>query len=259
MRSLLIVEDEWIIRKALVGLPWSLIGVEQVYEASDGQLGLKMALEQQPEVIITDINMPFLDGIAMAKQVVENLACQIIFLTGYDEFTFAQEAVKLKAFDYILKPVDQDILLPQVENAFCLIEEERLAKLAMQEFQDNHAIFESGNFKNGSLIAKAVTYIDEHYADEDISLQKVADEIHVSHPYLSNLFKQEVGKNYTEYIFECRMKVAYRLLEMTSESITDIAMMTGFNNANYFSSCFKKWQNVSPKQFRNQVRELRKI
>jgi two-component system response regulator YesN len=103
-------------------------------------------------------------------------------------------------------------------------------------------------------ISKAIEYVNQHYADEDLSLQKVADFIHVSHPYLSNLFKLEIGKKYTEYVFERRMEAAYSLLETTENSITEIAILTGFNNSNYFSSCFKKYSGLSPKQFREKVK-----
>ncbi len=100
MRTLLIVEDEQIIRKALLNLAWESIGVDRVIDASNGEEGLSQAALHQPEVVVTDINMPLMDGIAMAKELVQRASCQIIFLTGYNEFDYAKEAIKIKAFDY---------------------------------------------------------------------------------------------------------------------------------------------------------------
>ena len=480
MRTLMIVEDEQIIRKALLNLAWESIGVDRVIDASNGEEGLRQAALHQPEVIVTDINMPLMDGIAMAKELVQRASCQIIFLTGYNEFDYAKEAIKIKAFDYILKPVDKEVLMPQVENAFCLVEEDILSRQSAQEFKRQHlvnkllfsstevplqeiheafsleggyqcilsscdseieqlrellpemtvelddnsyltvllakdqpqfstkldtlqtflrqhggtlvigaAVSDADSFNQTLLqtkekfemiklnkvgvyhaaditddalgipqnlaemeehltklikeqkfhqlekqvgelkkdqalrsfplkivqpllikvifqiihegklanqdyyktynqlkecrnlnesfqvleslvhewqsrtqsqakietpISKAIKYVDEHYADEDLSLQKVAEFIHVSHPYLSNLFKLEIGKKYTEYVFERRMEAAYSLLETTEKSITEIAILTGFNNSNYFSSCFKKYSGFSPKQFRERVK-----
>ncbi|WP_321386597.1 AraC family transcriptional regulator [uncultured Enterococcus sp.] len=112
--------------------------------------------------------------------------------------------------------------------------------------------------KADTIIQQAKRFIDSHYADDEISLQRVAENIHVSAPYLSNLFKSETGKNYTEYLFERRMAAAYLLLRDTNKTITEISLETGFTNPNYFSSCFKKDSGVSPKQYRSKYKEERK-
>ncbi|WP_321386598.1 response regulator [uncultured Enterococcus sp.] len=141
MRKLLIVEDEWIIRKALMSLPWETIGVTEILEADNGQEGLSCYKEHQPQVILSDINMPFVDGLAMGKEIAaQSKSCQIIFLTGYSEFSYAQAAISLKAFDYILKPVDASVLLPQVDEAFKLVEEELLIEQTSWEYQRRELI-----------------------------------------------------------------------------------------------------------------------
>lgn len=277
MRTLLIVEDEWIIRKALMSLDWSAIGVSKVYTAENGKQGIEYFKKYRPQVVLTDINMPFLDGLSMGREVSGISKCQLIFLTGYSDFSYAQEAINLKAFDYILKPVDTAVLLPQVDNAFQLMEEDSLSEMVLQEVKKRYPTLclqnltslelqglflsetsqgwtDSTKKENGLtniIIQQAKQYINIHYADETISLQKVADFIHVTPPYLSNLFKTETGKNYTEYIFDCRMNKARQLLLDTQKTITEIAIDTGFANPNYFSSCFRKEFGLSPKQFRN--------
>ena len=83
MRKLLIVEDEQIIRKALVALPWEQLGITDIVEAADGREGLSCYMEHRPQVVLLDINMPFMDGITLGKKIAEQQhPCQISFLTG---------------------------------------------------------------------------------------------------------------------------------------------------------------------------------
>jgi len=113
MYKLLIVEDEKWEREGLVGfLDWSGLGFEIVGAAANGIQGLRLAEEYQPDIIITDIKMPKMDGIELTEEVKKILPnCRIIIITGYDDFEYAKEAIKLGVFDYLLKPVQKGQLL----------------------------------------------------------------------------------------------------------------------------------------------------
>ncbi|WP_167568941.1 response regulator [Brevibacillus migulae] len=119
MRKIVIVDDDRIIRKGIRHtIPWSENGYEIVGEASDGEQGLQVVEETQPHIVITDIKMPFMDGLEMANAVREKLPeTKIILLTGHEDFGYAHEAIKLRAFDYLLKPVDSTVLLEKVNQA----------------------------------------------------------------------------------------------------------------------------------------------
>lgn len=123
--KVVIVEDDRIIRKSIVNSDWSSIQAEVVGEATDGEKGLEVIREAEPQLIVTDINMPFMDGITFAKKVREiNPTIRIIFLTGYDNFEYVHEAVLLKTDDYLLKPINHEVLLEKAAVALSAWSEE---------------------------------------------------------------------------------------------------------------------------------------
>jgi two-component system, response regulator YesN len=118
MDKVIIVEDDRIIRRSLSRAPWKEHGFLLAGEAADGESALELIEREQPHVVVSDISMPFMNGLDMARVVKEtNPHTKVIFLTGYEDFKYAQEAVQLKAFDYLLKPVKIGDLIEKVKNA----------------------------------------------------------------------------------------------------------------------------------------------
>lgn len=119
IRKLLIVEDEKIIRQKLVSMDWEKLKIKNVYQARNGKEALSIIKNNEPQVIISDINMPFMTGIDLVKQVKSlGINANFIFLTGYENFEYAQQAVQLQVFDYILKPINENKLMEKVSGAF---------------------------------------------------------------------------------------------------------------------------------------------
>jgi two-component system response regulator YesN len=135
MHRILIIDDDRIIRKGLVQtIPWEKYGFQLGGEAADGEQGLKLIEEWHPHIVISDIRMPFMDGLDMARIVKERYPMiKLILLTGYNDFTYAQQAVKIKAFDYLLKPVDKELLLEKVQKAAVEWDEENIAQQRINE------------------------------------------------------------------------------------------------------------------------------
>lgn len=119
LHKILIIDDDRIIRKGLVTtIPWAEHHFQIVGEAADGERGLEIIENCRPDIVISDIKMPFLDGLDMASIVRERYpAIKFIFLTGYEDFTYAQKAIQVKAVDYLLKPIDKKKLLEKVHKA----------------------------------------------------------------------------------------------------------------------------------------------
>lgn len=119
MWELLIAEDETTIRKGLrFAADWEDYSVHVIGEAEDGEMALDMAIELKPDILFIDINMPFLNGLELMEQLRKNLPDAIfIVISGYDEFGYAQQAIKMGAFDYIIKPVNKDELIKTVKRA----------------------------------------------------------------------------------------------------------------------------------------------
>ncbi|MBJ6362508.1 response regulator [Paenibacillus sp. GCM10012307] len=124
MWKLFIADDEPKIRRGLAkALPWRELDIEIVGEAEDGKQALDMIKELQPDIIFVDINMPFMNGLDMIERINESLRqCVVIVISGHDEFSYAQQAVKLKVFDYMLKPVVKNKLEEVVARAIKSLE-----------------------------------------------------------------------------------------------------------------------------------------
>ena len=118
MNKVIIVEDDRIIRRSLSRAPWKEHGFKLAGEAADGESALDLIEREQPQVVVSDISMPFMNGLEMARLIKGTSPhTKVIFLTGFEDFKYAQEAVQLKAFDYLLKPVKIDDLFEKVKNA----------------------------------------------------------------------------------------------------------------------------------------------
>lgn len=135
MYKLIVVEDDRIIRRGICqSTQWDEHGFIVAGEAGDGEVALGFIEKEQPHVVISDINMPFMDGLEMGKRIKEiSPKTRIIFLTGFEEFKYAQQAVKLKAFDYLLKPVDSEQLLNKAKEAAADWEQETKKEMRIIE------------------------------------------------------------------------------------------------------------------------------
>ncbi len=119
MHKILIVDDDRIIRKGLLTtIPWEANGFRLVGEAGDGEQALELIEAQRPQIVVTDIRMPFMDGLQLAEEAKKRYPdLKFIFLTGYEDFNYAKQALKIGAVDYLLKPVEREVLLEKVRKA----------------------------------------------------------------------------------------------------------------------------------------------
>lgn len=127
MYTMIIVDDEWIVREGLKQtIPWQDLDCNLIGEASGGRTALQLIKDHKPDILLTDIRMPGMDGLELAEQVsVHSENTKVVFLTGFDEFTYAQQALKIGATDYVLKPTDADELIRVVKRVTRLIDDER--------------------------------------------------------------------------------------------------------------------------------------
>jgi Response regulator containing CheY-like receiver domain and AraC-type DNA-binding domain len=147
MWKLLIADDEPRIRRGLMKvLPWEELGIQVVGEAEDGLEALEMARATKPDLVFVDINMPFMDGLSFIKELQLEYKCLVIVITGYDEFKFAQQAVKLNVFDYILKPVDKAQLREVIDKT--------LAELTSKKMKEEFRVFTNKQLVNNSILIR---------------------------------------------------------------------------------------------------------
>jgi two-component system, response regulator YesN len=138
MYKILLVEDEDLIRDAIANiLDWPAIGITEIFQAEDGELGLELARKHRPDIVLTDIRMPFMDGLEMAKYIAQELPyTKIIILTGHDEFDFAVSSIKLGITDYIMKPISAENLSTVINKTVLKLQEERRTKRNQQKLRN---------------------------------------------------------------------------------------------------------------------------
>ena len=135
MLKVFIADDESIIRNGLIeALPWDSLDCKVVGSAPDGKRALKSILELKPDILLTDIKMPFLDGLELIEKVAQSLPdLYIIVISGYDDFSYAQQAIKLGVYDFILKPLDLTYLENVIKSIYEDIDQKKHAHTAYVE------------------------------------------------------------------------------------------------------------------------------
>lgn len=251
MLKILIVEDEDIIRKGLAfSVDWLSIGYLLVGEAADGREGLEKIGELEPDVVLADIMMPRLDGIAMVREAQKDHDFETIILTSYEEFDFAKQAIELHAYNYMLKPVDVDELVAVLVRLSEKIKKDRKKDFLYRQDREgvNIKLLSLSEHYENHHVKKAVDIIRQRYA-EKLSLKTIADEVGISPSYLSRKFKEETGINYLDFLNQYRIQQGIDLLTEGGYKVYEVSAMTGFNDYKHFSEVFKKYIGVSPTDF----------
>lgn len=142
MITMIIVDDDELERESLKSyIDWTFIGVKIIGEASNGSLGLSKFLELHPDIVLSDIMMPSMDGLEMAEKILQiNPSAEIIFLTSFSDFEFAKRAISLKAFAYVTKPVIEEELLKIVKQAADRIIENAIEKETYHKLKNNYKV-----------------------------------------------------------------------------------------------------------------------
>lgn len=239
MRRVVVVEDEELVRRGIVeAVDWSGVDCAVVGEAADGAQGLEVIRRERPELVVTDIRMPRMDGIEMLRQLrSEGNQAAVILLTAYSDFTYAQAAVKLGAVDYLLKPFHDGELEEAVE---------RLGGRGGQEADRGEPGTPAG--AKSRYVVGTLRYIWEHYAEPDLSIAQVAEAMGLSEGHLSHVFKRETGKTLGSYITEYRIQRARELLRDHRNKVYEVAEMVGYRDITYFSATFKRVTGMTPSE-----------
>ena len=244
MYSILIVEDEPIIRRGIASLiDFESLGISTVQEVENGEQALEKIREEAPDILLTDINMPKMDGITLAQLArTEYPQMRIIFLTGYDYVDYLLSAVKIGVEDYILKPVTKSEIEALLVKVVAKLNEEKRQRelLALASEEDSF----SGTQHFEKLIL-------EQLSNPNLALGELAKQLGFSTNYLSLLIKKELGMSFQEYVTQQRIQRAKRLLLSTDMKIYEVALSVGIEDMNYFSYRFKSIVGVSPKSFRS--------
>ena len=256
MYRVLLVDDEQIERMALAKKIDRYYGDKvNIYHAVNGREAVDMCSEHKNDIIIMDISMPEMNGVMAAKYIRQiDDKCSIIFLTAYDDFEYARNAIKIRALDYLLKPCDINDLLAVMDMAIQKLDRECDFKGNTKENKPERKRENVKNFDEQTTIKYLREYVENNYTF-DISMQEVAEDMGYSDAYFSKLFKQYFNQNFTAYLTEYRIKKAKELVTDTNNSIKDISRMVGYEDSNYFAKIFKRIVGEIPSKFRENLIE----
>ena len=241
--SVLVVEDEKLIAR---DISRSITRVNSNFEvvsvASNGKSALEIIEELLPNVVFTDIRMPVMDGLELAKAISEKydfIMC--VILSGYNDFEYAKQAIHFNVIDYLLKPVNDKELSTVLDK----IEKSLFA------FQNDMYIENSLSPHKPDEIAEMVQeYIHNHYMST-LDLGEIADKFGFSISYLSKIFVKTIGKSPSKYIRDHRIRIAKQLLRNPGLSIAGIGIKVGYLDQFHFSKVFKQATGMSPKDYRD--------
>ena len=249
--KLLFIEDEFYTREGIkASVDWLSLGIDKLDVASNGKEGWEK-LSEKPDIILTDIRMPYKTGLEIAKQARDmSLECEIIFLSSYSDKEYLFTAISLSSVAYIEKPV----VIEELSNAIRQAVVRREHYILFNKLRDGDApddmskLLSDCSHHNSKLI---LNYIAEHYSDPSLSLASIAEFVNLSPAYLSDSFKKDTGKNIKQVISDIRLDKASELLRTTPLTVAEIAQKIGYRDSNYFSKFFKQQFGVSPHGYRD--------
>lgn len=241
--NVLLVEDEMLLMQSLSRHIESLeSGFKVVCQASNGEDALKCLKKENIHLVMTDIRMPVMDGLALAKRIHEQYPHILtVILTGYADFDYAREALKQGVFDYMLKPVTMEDL----ENTLGRV---RLHLQKFYELEEDPALVGKDAEE---IVEYTVLYMREHYMD-DIDISSFSSSLGFTSAYLTKLFNRYKGDTPLKYLTDIRIHEAKRLLTDTGLPIREIGERVGYPDQFHFSKTFRKLTGLNPTAYRKQ-------
>lgn len=202
--------------------------------------------EQLIDVVLTDIHMPGMSGIALVEKIRKiNTQVPIIVLSGHDDFNYVRQAFLAGVDDYLLKPVSVMELgekLLQVQKKVKQYEQP-VSDLTIEETE---AIEDKGVMK----------YVKEYmllHLHNSLSMREVAEQVNMSYSYFSKVFKQHMGQSFNAYLLKIRMEKALEYIEDPTIKVNEIAYKIGYANPSHFSRAFKQYTGSYPMEYREKM------
>ncbi len=234
MYRVMIIDDEMSARKLLqISIDWISLNMEVVGEAASGIEAINIIDDLRPDIVFVDISMPFMNGIEFTQLATKRYPdLVIIILTGFDDFEYARQCIRLPVVEYMLKPIVRQELT------------EVLSQIKENLDKRNIRTPELGQDITPSAIEQIMQYLRDNFTDSNINLTSVALHFGFNPSYLSRKFKQETGTSFVEFLIKCRMERAITLAG-TSKKMFCTADAVGIPDPNYFGRCFKKYTGIS--------------
>ena len=221
----------------------------KVITAKNGQQGFEMAVELNPDIIISDIMMPLMDGFQMCHQIKQEIKTShipVILLTSLTETDKQIEGLKTGADGYVSKPFNEELLIAQIENL--LLSKQRLRSYFIESKSKwSKEIIKHSNDRD--LVEKAISIVEDNLLNYSFSIDLFAEELNLSRSSLHRKLKALTNQTASEFITYIRLSKALKMFKSGYSNIEEVGFSVGFNSHSYFTRCFKKQFGESPKQY----------
>lgn len=284
MWRVLIVDDEKIERNGLTKLISKLQLPVETDDAPNGEVALEKIQDKKFDILLTDIKMPFIDGLELARRAREiSPEMVVIIFTAYGDFQKAQQAIQAHVYHYILKPIDITEFKAVMEECFATLNQRNTLAKNIRELECTarlqnrqellirsllgresdsevkgqilQVLQRNGDQANAAAISHAVAaaleIIHKEYASP-LSLESIANRVYLTPSYLSALFHRQTGINIIKYLNNYRLDISVDLVKNTNKRVHDIAETVGFKGDSYFISQFKHRFGMTPAQSRGE-------
>ena len=245
--NLLVVDDEYYIVQGIISsIRCDVLGIDSIFAAYSCEQARQIIAKKQVDILITDIEMSRENGLSLINWIQEqHYTIVTLILSGHPRFDYAQEAIKMHCFSYILKPVNPAALEKELLKAIKTLPESSPAAVitSLPSYTDQ---------ETDKFVQNVQQYITEHLESDGLNRNSIAAFVHMNPDYLSCLFHTKFHQTLSSYLNTARIDRAKDLLLHSSLSLSEISEKTGFSNSSYFHKQFKKTTGLTPQQFRAQ-------
>ncbi len=254
--TVLLVEDEQLVREEIAETtPWQSLGLELIATSADGVDGEAQIRLLNPDIVVTDIRLPGQDGLTMLRRA---QVAHALILSGYTDFSYTREAIRLGVFDYLQKPVDSKEFEDALRGIASRIREEDQAMFSVlhQIHANTPELIMLPKSVDNHIINSVIGFVATHYG-QPVGLAEAAEFIEVSESHLSRLFKEETGLNFLQYLNAWRVNRATEMMMDPRRNISEVALECGFPSPGYFAKIFKRFTGLTPSQYRDKKSSLK--
>jgi len=236
--KLLIADDEDFIRNGMGNyIRTHSQRIDKIFLAANGQEALECIIRYKPDLMLLDVQMPKMDGLEVMEEAQRSgILPKTIILSGFDEFRYAQKAIRYGVEDYMLKPCRSTEIMDRLDKII-----DHLEGIVREQSADEHGA--------NRIVFGALAYMNEHYS-ENLALADVAEKLNITSGYLSTLFSQNESGGFVETLNRIRIEHACTYLHQNHLKTYEIAYKMGFKDEKYFSRVFKKVTGVAPYEYR---------
>ncbi len=255
--KLLLVEEDPQERHALLTTLNTYLGAYlTILEAGCDTQALELFHRENPQIALLNTGISAPNGLELARKFREHSNfCAILFISDQDDFSYAREAISLRALDYIMKPCGSEKLIPAVKEAITYCS--HFQTLSRPGTHFIHTDDQISDLTRLELIRQDISaYIDAHYAQE-LSMKNVAHAMNYSDAYFCKLFKQCFQSNFSTYLNMYRVQKAKAMMENSRASVKEISIACGYTDPNYFTRIFKRVTSMTPSEYRIHLMKLK--